>query len=240
MTHFQNFIPKRPLAVCFDIGNVLVLPNGENMADLLAERYGVLFDPERCRYALMRADSEGYDPQRPLQGHTPASMKRSFAKHAGLLPEQAEEAWELLMTANRTVIRWWSDVDPQAGHVLTTLADHGVQLAVVSNADEYLLPDLRDFGLIEHFPVIINSNAVGVSKPDPLIYRIGAEQLGLRPEECWYIGDTAQEMHGAQEAGYGGMIHFDPLNLYEGIVEFPRIQSLDQLLVLFEDTVEAR
>lgn len=49
---------------------------------------------------------------------------------------------------------------------------------------------LADFGLTEYFPRIIESAVVGIRKPDPRIFGLGVEALGLKPEEVLVVGDS--------------------------------------------------
>ena len=52
------------------------------------------------------------------------------------------------------------------------------------------------------FDVTIFSSEVGLMKPDPAIYRLASDGLGLAPRDCLYIGDGSfGELHGAEEAG---------------------------------------
>jgi putative hydrolase of the HAD superfamily len=63
-------------------------------------------------------------------------------------------------------------------------------MALVSNFYGNIAAVLDDFGLAGFFPHIVESSVVGIRKPDPQIFRLGAEALGLLPEECVVIGDS--------------------------------------------------
>ena len=45
------------------------------------------------------------------------------------------------------------------------------------------------------------SCSVGVAKPDPRIYRIAAERLGVEPGECLFVDDQPPFVEGARAAG---------------------------------------
>lgn len=49
---------------------------------------------------------------------------------------------------------------------------------------------LEEFGLSRLFKDIIESSVVGVRKPDPEIFRLGVNALGLEPAETVMIGDS--------------------------------------------------
>ena len=66
-------------------------------------------------------------------------------------------------------------------------------MALVSNFYGNIETVLQEFGLAEFFSVIIESAVVGVSKPDPAIFKLGVEALGFLPEECVVIGDSVSK-----------------------------------------------
>lgn len=62
-------------------------------------------------------------------------------------------------------------------------------LVLVSNFYGNIQTILKDFQL-EYFQEIVESAVVGVRKPDPQIFRLGVEALGMKPEETVVIGDS--------------------------------------------------
>lgn len=99
------------------------------------------------------------------------------------------------------------DTRPYEGIVsmLDTLRAQGLKLAVITNKPQeqaeqvmqLLPPGAVDglFGQQSRFPV----------KPDPAIFDYAAEQLGLRPEEVLYCGDSAVDIQFAHNAGTRGL-----------------------------------
>ena len=49
---------------------------------------------------------------------------------------------------------------------------------------------LAEFGIDHLFKDVIESAVVGVRKPDPAIFRLGVDALGLTPAETVMIGDS--------------------------------------------------
>ena len=49
---------------------------------------------------------------------------------------------------------------------------------------------LKEFGLKEYFPIIIESSVVGIRKPDPALFALGVEALGLKAGDVVVIGDS--------------------------------------------------
>lgn len=61
------------------------------------------------------------------------------------------------------------------------------------------------------FNVTVFSCNVGFKKPDPRIYRLATDPLGVRPQDCLYIGDGAsRELSGASQAGMTPILILDP------------------------------
>jgi putative hydrolase of the HAD superfamily len=80
--------------------------------------------------------------------------------------------------------------------------------AVLSNADNTLVRTLRDaHGIHDLFDDIVVSADVGMAKPDPRIYALSAQRIGLPPEECVFIDDLARNVDAARESGMHA-IHF--------------------------------
>ncbi|MCR5180185.1 MAG: HAD family hydrolase [Bacteroidaceae bacterium] len=61
---------------------------------------------------------------------------------------------------------------------------------VVSNFYGNLPTVLREFHLDDLFSAVVESAVVGVRKPDPQIFALGVEALGLRPHETVVVGDS--------------------------------------------------
>jgi putative hydrolase of the HAD superfamily len=79
---------------------------------------------------------------------------------------------------------------------------------------------LRDTGVAQVGPgggveveVVVDSNVVGVTKPDPAIFPFALEPMGLAPGRCAYVGDSFRnDVVGARAAGLTP-VHLDPLGL---------------------------
>jgi putative hydrolase of the HAD superfamily len=58
----------------------------------------------------------------------------------------------------------------------------------------------------ELFDVILDSSVVGLRKPDPAIYRLTCERLGLQPSECLFVDDLECNVVAARELGMEGLL----------------------------------
>ena len=63
-------------------------------------------------------------------------------------------------------------------------------MVLVSNFYGNVETVLADFDLRRYFKQIIESAVVGVRKPDPRIFMLGVEALGVQPQEVLVIGDS--------------------------------------------------
>ncbi|MGW7447003.1 HAD family hydrolase [Kitasatospora sp. NPDC054795] len=92
---------------------------------------------------------------------------------------------------------------PDTAAVLRELRRRGVPVAVVSNIGWDLRPVFRAYGLAELVDVYVLSYEVGAQKPDPVIFEIACERLGLAPADVLMVGDDRTCDGGATALGCG-------------------------------------
>ena len=80
------------------------------------------------------------------------------------------------------------DVLQVSRKILQSLAER-YPLVLVSNFYGNIHTVLEDFQLL-FFKDVIESSVVGIRKPNPLIFSMGAEALGLNPKETVVVGDS--------------------------------------------------
>ena len=61
----------------------------------------------------------------------------------------------------------------------------------------------------ELFDVILDSSAVGLRKPDPAIYRLTCERLGLDLAECLFVDDLECNVAAARALGMEALLCSD-------------------------------
>ena len=59
----------------------------------------------------------------------------------------------------------------------------------------------------ELFDGVVISGEVGLNKPQPEIFRLGAERVGLSPEECVFVDDLRENCEGAEAVGMTAVLH---------------------------------
>jgi FMN phosphatase YigB (HAD superfamily) len=102
---------------------------------------------------------------------------------------------------------------------LERLRSLGLALAVVSNWDAGLPEHLARVGLAHWFAEVVTSAAEGVAKPDPRIYALALERLGVDPARALHVGD--HPVYDEQAARGAGM-HFAPAPLSAAVEQLTR------------------
>ena len=100
----------------------------------------------------------------------------------------------------------------------------GVAACVLSNSwgsgdfDPY-----RGYDLDSRFDAVVISDQVGLRKPDPAIYLLAAERIGVSSSDCVFIDDTASNLPAAQALGMT-VVHFT--DTAEGVTEIGQLIGL--------------
>ncbi|MEO0550642.1 MAG: HAD family hydrolase [Pseudomonadota bacterium] len=100
---------------------------------------------------------------------------------------------------------------PGMSTVLSDLRRSGLLCGLITNGETRLQSrTISALGLTDRMDVILISEAEGVRKPDPVIFRRTVERLGVLPNEALYIGDNPEaDVWGAANAGLHG-VWFNP------------------------------
>ena len=69
----------------------------------------------------------------------------------------------------------------------------GNKMVLVSNFYGNVTTVLNEFGFEGLFDDVIESATVGIRKPDPRIFTLGVEALGIKPEETIVVGDSYEK-----------------------------------------------
>lgn len=227
-------------AVLFDAGNTLIYVHPGRVAEILrtagadVDAQGVRRAERAARRRLNEVIDDGH------LGTEPEVWRAYFStlfRESGVPETGMEEAGRLLRETH-ALNHLWTWVEPGTVDALESLASAGYRLAVISNADGRVESVLRDVGLRPHFEFVVDSEVVGVAKPDPAIFREGCRRLGLEPETCLYVGDLYPvDYVGATGAGLRGVL-LDPLALHEG--RAPTVPTLGGLVPFLADGAPLR
>lgn len=95
------------------------------------------------------------------------------------------------------------DLRPGVRAVLEAVRPAGLRLALATSSDrEWVTRWMKQHDLLPLFEAMATRDDVQRVKPDPELYLLAAERLGLRPEECLAVEDS---LNGATAAAAAGM-----------------------------------
>jgi putative hydrolase of the HAD superfamily len=98
--------------------------------------------------------------------------------------------------------------DHEVINAVRRLRGAGVRTGLISNSwgTGIYEPRLLD----ELFDAVVISGEVGLHKPQPEIFRLGAERLGVEPEACVFVDDLRENVAGAEAVGMTAILHRGP------------------------------
>lgn len=80
--------------------------------------------------------------------------------------------------------------------------------AILSNsADGARREEQARYGFEQLVDLIVYSHEVGLEKPDPRIFQLTCERLGVRPHEAILVDDVAENVDAAQRFGMHAVLH---------------------------------
>lgn len=181
-------------AVIFDMGGVIVRTEDPEPRRILAAELGMT--PEELSHLVFSSET---------------------AKLATLGRLTTEEHWEAIRQALKMgpdqyrhvpSFFWGGDtMDSVLVDYLRSLRPH-YKTGLLSNAwDDLRDVIIRKWKIDDAFDEIVISAEVGVAKPDPSIYHIAAEKLGVLPGEVVFVDDFIENVQGALQVGMQA-IHF--------------------------------
>lgn len=133
---------------------------------------------------------------------------RWFLREQGLSPSQlAPMAEELSFLYDYERVRVMRR--PHLAQTMERLQRMGLRMGVISNIiSRSVVPHfLAEYGIDGYMDCVITSCGTGIRKPDPGIFRVAEEKMGMAPEELAYVGDTvSRDVRGTRAAGWKCMI----------------------------------
>lgn len=203
-------------AVLLDAGGVLVNPNWARVGDALARR-GVVVDPGRLAAAEPHAKRELDTPERvrATNDHTRGWKYFNLVlTHAGIALSDATDDALVELAEYHRQHNLWESVPEEVPVALAALKRMGLPLAVASNANGTVRAKLERLGLAGWFDLVIDSQELGVEKPDPALFAFALERLGVRADATVHVGDFFHiDVVGARAAGLHAWL-LDSAGLY--------------------------
>lgn len=187
----------RSPAIVFDFGGVLITPITNQIGDVagwhgvsMLAMLDVLMGPRD-------ASTHDHPWHRAERGELPTAAMQDavvpWAEAAGI-SLRGDEYDRLL----RGDFRIHDDVVER----VDALRREGYATGLLTNSFVEFRPILEsriDFGL---FDVVVDSSEVGCRKPEPRIYELTTERMGVPAEQIIYLDDFLANIEGAQRAGW--------------------------------------
>jgi FMN phosphatase YigB (HAD superfamily) len=231
-----------PEAVLLDVGGVFLLPEPERLGRAFGAAEVPAPSGERLHEAHYRAAAR-FSIDIDVDADWVGSWRGYLEDYALACVDGLDELVDLEdlhrhLDSEFADAALWTSVIPGAAEGLRRLAATGVRLGVISNADGLMAQRLRDREILQVGPgpgvevdCVIDSGDVGVMKPDPRIFRIALEAMGVDARAAWYVGDMpAFDVVGARRADVRPWL-IDPYGLHLD-AGYDRVESLDGLAAL--------
>ncbi len=91
---------------------------------------------------------------------------------------------------------------PGVQSVLDQARDAGLKLAIASSSsEEWVRHHLARLGIEQYFDVLATRHDVARTKPDPALYTLALERLGVTADEAFALEDSIQGVRAARGAG---------------------------------------
>lgn len=164
----------------------------------LAER-GVQRRADAVRAAFL-AEVEYYKPAAPSgrDATSLAALRHECARVFLTVAEAELDAEEFVEPFMAAIVM---EPEPGAVETLRSLRARGLELAVVSNWDIGLVEHLERIGIASLFSTVATTAEAGAPKPEPAVFRLALERLGVEPGRALHVGDEDGDEQGAAAAG---------------------------------------
>jgi putative hydrolase of the HAD superfamily len=182
----------RPAGLILDYGNVLTHAQEQSWMDGAARRLGADTTAFRAAYWEHRPAYDADLSAAAYWGRVLAASRPG----AGAL-DAGDLAW--LIEADITS---WSVYHDEVWALAAEFRAAGGRTAFLSNSGPEVMARVRARWPLEaRFDAVVISCEVGLSKPDPRIYRLCLDQLGLPAPETLFVDDLADNIAGAARIG---------------------------------------
>jgi beta-phosphoglucomutase len=119
------------------------------------------------------------------------------------------------------------EILPGAETLLDTLDDLGIKY-VLGSASKNAPLILKQVGLYERFAGIVDGNSVSKAKPDPEVFLIGAQKLGITPVKCIVFEDAIAGVEAANAAKMTSIGIGDAQTLCEADFNFNNLTEIPE------------
>ena len=95
------------------------------------------------------------------------------------------------------------DAYPEVSPLLHILKDAGLKTAILSNGTPEMLDTaVQAAGIAEHLDRVISVEAAGIYKPDPSVYQLAVDALGVAKEHICFVSSNGWDAMGGAAFGF--------------------------------------
>jgi len=230
--------PPPPKAVLLDVGGIFFVPVHDRILGAFA-RAG--FTPsveilDRAHYAGAVAFPFSDDATLDWPTRWRAYLD-GYMTECGTPEEMRDDVHQHLDSEFADAALWMREL-PGSRAGMRALSDTGVRLGIISNADGVIGQRLAEAEIVQVGPgvgvpveCVIDSGAVGVMKPDPRIFHLALDAMGIEAADAWYVGDMPGiDVIGARAAGLHPVV-MDPYEFHL-TADYDRVASLTELAAI--------
>jgi len=170
---------------------------------------GVEHDAEAVGLAFARESA--YYREHSFEGRDEASLYDLRLRCVAIILDELGSDLEPAAFVDGFVAAMRFELLPDAGAALQKLRRHGLAVAVVSNWDVGLAQHLGGLGLGD--VTVVTSAQAGAPKPDPAVFTLALELLGVQASGALHVGDSDADEAGASAAG----MQFAPAPLAQAV-----------------------
>ena len=172
----------------FDVHSVSAL--GEQMFPGKGAALSQLWRAKQLEYTWLRSLMGRYEDFTTV---TQAALE--YACKALQLPLDAHKSGQLMTAYNNLALY------PDARETLAGLS--GLPLAILSNGAPAMLgPLVKNAGLEKKFAAVISVDDVKIYKPDPRVYQLAPDRLGVAAREIGFVSSNYWDAAGAKSFGF--------------------------------------
>ena len=205
-------MPEEIKAIIFDVGGVLIRTHNRDGRQRWASRLGM----EAQDYENFVFGGES-GRQAQLGRKTYEAHWQWLQNHFGLTRAEADEMFQDFFAGD--VLN-----ELLVGHI-KRLRQAGYCIGLLSNAADNLRRLLTEvYPLLDYVDGVVISAEVGLMKPEPKIYYLAAESVGVKPEEVLFVDDFSENIAGAKKVGMKTLHFTDPASAQEQLTAITGVE----------------
>jgi putative hydrolase of the HAD superfamily len=180
-------------AVVLDIGSVLEIIDDSVFPAPFEQRHGLLPGSVHSGAASLPGNAGTGELTEPeIRAHWQQHLRLSDAQVDQLMADY----WRWYVgSLDQALFDWFAAQRPQ------------FRTGIVSNSGPGAREAERCWGFEDITDDIVYSHEVGLLKPDPRIFALAAERLGVLPEEVVFLDDVEANVDAARASGWHAVLH---------------------------------